>query len=297
MREGGKSNSRPVLVGLFAALSLTPLPTTVHAQSDDELAAFLETVRRENSRFAAVEVAVREGYRKLGPDFPGMGEHWIHPGRVIAGRLDPRAPPVLTYTEVAGQRQLVGFAYTSALGPNDQVPSGPFPRSAWHDHSAGVDEESLLLSGPASMHAAGDGYRLAMVHIWIPLENPDGVLSQNNWLLPVLRAGIRPAGPVSSEAGRGLSLGGVGLAFYEQVLRDGIGMEKEDLDRALERFTTARDRVVEIRGNVADRQLSDEQVRQLEVIWTDLWRDLEETPLPTKYPALGHLGPTDHRHD
>ena len=62
-----------------------------------------------------------------------------------------------------------------------------------------VTEESLLLNHPSSATASDPTFRLSMVHVWLPLANPDGLLVQNNWAIPYLRAGMEP--PESPEAG------------------------------------------------------------------------------------------------
>lgn len=275
--------------GVVVAAVLTALPGS--AQTPTHLDAFLSQVEDANRRFADVDVAIAEGYRKLGPDFPGMGEHWIHPGSVIAGRLDPQRPPVLTYTLVGEERSLVGFAFTRVLGPGETVPNGPFPAEAWHDHTGGVDEESLLLSGPASMHPNEDGFRLSMVHVWTPLRNPDGTLAQNNWALPFFRAGLGVPPNVSSEAARGLSLIGVGAAFYEQVLRDGVGLEGAALTTAIEVFVDGQRHVGEwIASRRGRAAVSTQDVVELEEVWASVWHELRERLPPHAYVRIAMLG-------
>lgn len=257
-----------------------------------ELAAFVRSVESGARRFESVDAAIAEGYRKLGPDFPGMGEHWIHPGLVIAGSLDPGRPPVIAYTEVQGGRRLVGFAYTRVLGPEEPPPAAPFPHHAWHDHTGGVDEESLLLSGPASMHAPGSGFRLAMVHVWTGVDNPDGVLAQNNWALPFLRAGLSAPDRNSSAAARALSLSTpTGVAFYEELLRDGVRLEGRDLAAATAAFEAA---AVASRAwrerRAAASKVTGGDVEALERIWADLWRALDRTLSPESLEAMVVLG-------
>ena len=47
-------------------------------------------------------VAVLDGYRRIGRDFPGMGEHRIRIGLIFDGRFDPSRPEVLNYVDVDG---------------------------------------------------------------------------------------------------------------------------------------------------------------------------------------------------
>lgn len=271
----------PVLAQPAPAVSTVPRGPSGHASSSEELDAFLAAVDREVRRFEQVDVAIAEGYRKLGPDFPGMGEHWIHPGLVIAGALDPARPPVIAYTSFGSERRLLGVAYTSVLGPGAEPPTAPFPPASWHDHTGGVDEESLLLAGPASMHRSEPGFRLAMVHVWTPVANPHGVLAQNNWALPFLRAGLAAPEDVSSQVSRALSLAGVGEAFYEQLLRDGIGLRDEDLRVATAAFASgaaaARAWLDRHRPASGDARVDPAAIPELEALWTGVWRALDDT--------------------
>ncbi len=257
---------------------------------------FLAEVKRTADDFRDVEAAIAAGFRKLGPDFPGMGEHWVHPGRVISGEVDPARPPVLGYTKVGGEYRLVGVAFTRVLGPDEDVPDGPLPRAAWHDHTEAVDAEALLLSGPPSMHGGGSGFRLAMVHVWYPLDNPGGVFDQNNWALPFLRAGLEEPDAVSSEAGRALSLATSGFDFYLELFRVGGGLDGPALrtaERVLDRARAdVRDRVGGAEpGHGATTPEPGASARALEEVWRDLWRVLRaELPAPD-YARIAALGP------
>lgn len=275
-----------------AALLLTLLsPWALSAQEPGALPSFLDDLDVAGRRFEDVSVAVAEGYRKLGPDFPGMGEHWVNPGLVIADELDPAHPPVIGYTFVEGRRRLVSFAYTRILGPGEVPAAGPFPARAWHDHTGGVDEESLLLSGPMSMRGEDNGFRLSMVHVWLGIENPDGVLAQNNWALPFVRAGVPAPAHPSSEAARALALStDEGMAFYEQLLREGVGLQGRELDVATGAFEEAARASEPHGGNGrAAAELGEEEVDALEGIWDELWTRLEERVSREAFSAMAPL--------
>jgi hypothetical protein len=288
----GRARALTTAVPVLLAVT-TPLarPATAQAPVDR---TFLDEVDRTAEQFAHVDAAVAAGYRKLGPDFPGMGEHWIHPSRVISGIIDPKRPPVLAYTRVGAERVLVGVAFTRVLGPDEQVPAGPFPPAAWHDHTGGVDEESLLLSGPASMHASGDGFRLAMVHVWRPLENPDEVFAQNNWRLPFARASLRVGSDrkIPSEAARGLSLAGVGAGFYDQLLRDGIGLDESSLETARQAFRAGGWKAESwLQKHRDDDPIEAAALAELQAIWVSVWTELEATLPGDSYARIAMLGP------
>jgi hypothetical protein len=288
----GPPGARPGLaLGLACLGTLLSLlvPAAARPQEPPTLAPFLEELEAAGRRFENVSVAVAEGYRRLGPDFPGMGEHWIHPGLVIAGELDPRRPPALGYTLVEGRRVLVSFAYTRVLGPGDELPAGPFPAGAWHDHTGGVDEESLLLSGPMTAHGGHEAFRLAMVHIWLGVDNPDGTLAQSNWTLPFVRLGLPGPERVTSQAARALSLSSAeGREFYDAMLRDGVRLQGPDLELASRAFDEAarqaalqRERII-----IGTGAASEEDLGALEGVWSDLWQRLDGMLAPSSLDAM-----------
>ena len=201
-----------------------PVPIAGGGPAPGLSAALLDSIRTATGRFATRETAIAAGYRRLGPDFPTMGEHWIHPGQIMTGRIDPTAPPVLSYAEIDGEPRLVGVAWALPLHPDSVPPALPFGRHAWHDHSGTVTEETLLIDHPSTSHERSSGYRIAMVHVWASVPNPDGILAQHNWALPFLRAGLSPPGESHPAAARGLSLAGDGWVYYRTLLhRAGVG--------------------------------------------------------------------------
>lgn len=238
--------------------------------------SFLTAARSAALRFPGPTDAIRAGYRKLGPDFPSMGEHWIHPGKVMAGSVDPNDPPVLSYATIDGQKTLVGMAFTAPLAADQAPPPHPFPKDVWHDHTNSVDEEAILLNHPSSLHGSADSYRIAMVHVWIPLENPDGVLAQHNWNLPFLRAGLDPWPDASDSARRGLSLAGAGRGYYQELVRRATALGNEDLARS--------DLVIAEYADVANRWIAAQKETGapigsdgLETIWLAFVTDLRDS--------------------
>lgn len=202
----------PLVLVFAAAAAARPAPAQVAGDTADFLDAAVEAARRYRDQ----RVAVAEGYRRVGPDFPAMGEHWVQPGRLVSGRFDPAAPAILSYVPVAGGRVLAGVAYALPLGPDEVVPA--FPREgAWHDHSESVNEESLLVA-PHLARAGTRGPRLAMLHVWTELPNPEGVFAQHNWTLPFARAGLRPEVTPPEAAARALSLLRGGEEYYRAVV-------------------------------------------------------------------------------
>jgi hypothetical protein len=179
---------------------------------------FLDAARHGTERFHDHRRAVAAGYRLLGPDFPGMGEHWLHPGLTIAGGLDPARPQVLTYAPMDGHRRLIGVAWAVPLRDGEPPPATPFG-AHWHDHTGTIDGEAVLLSHALSGQSPA-GSRIAMLHGWIWLENPAGVFADNNWSLPFARLGLVPShGPVPDAAGKALSLVTGGGEYFTRLFR------------------------------------------------------------------------------
>ena len=210
-------------------------------RSNAARAAFVAEAREAAAAFADPVEAMHAGYRRLGPDFPGMGVHWVHPALILSGALQASRPPLLAYTDIDGRPTLVSVAYALPLAPGEEPPDEPLGAAVWHDHAGAVDEEALLLTSMRSSHAEADGHRVAMVHVWT-MPNPEGDLAQNNWTLPYLRAGLPVPDSISLVAARGLSLLHQDGRFYRDVIRNAVPLSPEELrrvDAALERAVAA----------------------------------------------------------
>lgn len=250
---------------------------------------FLDELRATVNRFEDRSEAIRAGYRRLGPDFPGMGEHWVHPGRVMRGGVDPARPPILSYVVRNGRSTLVGLAFAVPLAPGEDPPAAPFGRDVWHDHTGSVDEEVLLLNHPSSMDGRGSGHRLSVVHAWTGVENPEGVLTQNNWALPFWRVGLRPPLPVSAEAARGVSLAFGGRKFYRALLHRAAELSPEEqgaVDRALAASASRSEEAVRRYRSDPSRSIVQSE---FELIWREFWTTVRRRVSPEDWAALSKL--------
>ncbi|MEJ2541335.1 MAG: hypothetical protein P8188_15435 [Gemmatimonadota bacterium] len=287
------------------------------AAAPESREAFLARARAAGARFRDRRVAIREGYRRLGPDFPGMGEHWVHPGRVVSGKVVAEEPPVLSYVAVGGEPVLTGVAWTVPLFPGERPPPNPLGDRVWHDHSGTLDEEALLLDsprthqhasaahqGPVGLPEGGSGEgrpRLSMVHAWLWAPNPDGLLAQNNWTLPYLKAGLRPPEAVDAGVARALSLGGSGAEYYQTLLVRAAGAgerDREIITRRVREASLRVDQVVDRRtGADPDRALDPPRLQQddqarLEAEWARLWAALEAELSREAWRQLGPAAET-----
>ena len=207
---------------------------------------FVARVRQSTLRYQDQGEALKDGYRRIGPDFPSMGEHWVNRAIIMQGGVDPLRPPILEYITSGGRAVLAGVAYASLVyGP--ALPSAiPAPPGAWHYHAGSVDEESFIAS-----HAAGGavdttpGPRIAVLHAWLWAENPAGLFATDNWALPWLRLGISPpaggAGADSVTLMAALAAGGE--HYFTTMLRLRGGLDAEATDRIAGIFSQYAERL------------------------------------------------------
>ena len=86
--------------GLIALAASSPPGSPKRPAAAEDL---MRTVREATAKYHDHDVAVADGYRRIGGDFPAMGEHWIQIGLLFGGRRDPARPEFLTYVTVAGR--------------------------------------------------------------------------------------------------------------------------------------------------------------------------------------------------
>ncbi|HKP49540.1 MAG TPA: hypothetical protein VJU17_05950 [Gemmatimonadales bacterium] len=175
--------------------------------------SFTTRVRASTARYQDQREALKDGYRRIGPDFPSMGEHWLNRAIVMRGEIDPLRPPILEYITVNGRPVLAGVAYAKLAYGEPPVSAIPAPPSAWHYHAGSVDEESFIASHAAGgAHDSSRGPRIAVLHAWLWAENPAGLFATDNWMLPWRRLEIAPPverpGPDSLTLMAALAAGG-----------------------------------------------------------------------------------------
>jgi hypothetical protein len=186
------------------------------------LADFIARARAGTERYRDPRVARAAGYRPIGPDFPGMGQHWLHSGLILRDTLDAGAPPVLEYAEIGGTITLVGVAYGKLVRAEPPPHVAGVPDDAWHFHGGTVEEESFLRShAGGGLEHADTGPRIAVLHAWIWLDNPDGLFATDNWALPYARLGYAMPSGAPADAARALALaaGESGRAYVEALFR------------------------------------------------------------------------------
>lgn len=256
---------------------------TIQAPGDTALAAFVARARAGTEALRNPEAARLAGYHPVGPDFPGMGRHWIHTSLILRPTPDAAQPPVLEYAEINGTATLVGVAYAVLVNSDTAPASLPVPASAWHFHQGTVDEESFLRShaGVTHMMPGRPGPRLAVVHAWIWLDNPDGLLATDNWALPYARLGLRVPANGSRDAARALALAaGDGGRLYLEALIHAVGQPSDSETAAVARV---------VRHHQAEARARALQTVALEQCWRALWSDVQVVVRPEVWERLQTL--------
>jgi hypothetical protein len=212
---------------------------------------FVARARAGTEQFRDRRVAIAAGYRRLGMDFPSMGEHWVNPGLVLSGDFDAARPAILSYVEIDGQPTLVGAVYAIPLVDGAKPPAVPGNAGMWHEHNGSVDDESLLPEHAAHQSGGqrGDsiatrGTRLAILHAWVGVPNPDGVFTAENWALPFARIGVPAPTSIPPAAARALSLAS-GAKEYFSALARSAGGDSVAIARALDEATHAAEQIAE----------------------------------------------------
>ncbi len=285
---------------LTSALGAATLTVNVEAQEHHvahstqsvsaEVTAFVTAARVGSERYRDRSIAIAAGFRRLGRDFPSMGEHWAHPGKVIAGRFDVADPPMLTYASIEGKPVLLGVVYAIPLDPGQHPPLLPGGVDAWHEHNGTVDEESFLpehSGGHSGMHV---GTRLAILHVWTLLPNPAGDFAAENWSLPFARLNLKPPASVPEPAARALSLLSGSEDFYSNLLESELRSERKTEWR--EALRAATQNSLEIVGTSGRSDtLSRHQLAALEKTW-GAFRGVLSRQSPALARRLGGSGST-----
>jgi hypothetical protein len=180
---------------------------------------------------------VADGYRRIGTDFPGMGEHWLHPAALLSGTIDPARPTLLAYATIGGRPVLlgVGFVITTRGDAPAAVPGWPH---AWHEHSGLLAHESGAAPAGHGDHAPG----AAVAGGATPracgccMRGRDsrtrrGRYAPRQLALPFARAGVPPPPGTDADVGRAVALTVGGDAYLRDVLSDGGLRERRECGR------------------------------------------------------------------
>ena len=283
-----------ILLGLLSVILILPqasAQTGDHTSSHPQQAAdqqVIDKILKATAVYKDIDKAIAAGYRLVGPDFPGMGEHWVNVRRVVQRDLDITNPAVLSYVRVGDSIELTGAAYTWPLQPGEEPPEFIQP-GLWHAHSGSIDEETLALNPKGANHGGGDQPRLAMIHAWVWAANPAGTFVQDNWALPFMRLGLPVPDAVPPQAGKALFLLTGGVDYYLGLIELAGSPKDNELRQIREVLEESAGKVKEHRGTIGDVGYLPEDITVLENIWMELWSRIRQKTSPRTWEAIQEL--------
>ena len=254
-------------------------------ENDNSEAAFIESARAATAKYQDRSVAIADGYRQIGSDFPAMGEHWINIGLLFDGKFEPAHPEVLTYVVVSGKPQLLGVAYVLPLLRGESAPDWPVSKDKWHDHFRTLEDETAL----PRHHTAGqdgDGPRLTMLHAWIWLPNPAGMFAPDNWAIPYVRLGIKPAQDAAGTAGKALALVSGGAEYFSASVHAAVPLTPAESKKVEAAFARSRVAVEALLRDPSMATPTPSELEHLSAVWTKLWKEIDSSAGPHSRPAL-----------
>jgi hypothetical protein len=269
---------------LLVAITLA-WPALVTPQDGHSVAAFIESARAGTSKYQDRSVAIADGYRQIGSDFPAMGEHWINIGLLFDGKLDPAHPEVLTYLVVSGKPRLLGVAYVLPLLRGESAPDWPASKEAWHDHFRTLEDETVQPQHHVAGQA-GDAPRLTMLHAWIWLANPAGMFAADNWALPYFRLGIEPAQDAPDTAARALSLVSGGAEYFSASVHAAAPLTSTEAKKVDAAFARSRVAVEALLRGPSIVTPTPSELESLSAIWTGLWKEIDSSVSPKTRASL-----------
>jgi hypothetical protein len=269
---------------LLVAISLACAPVAT-PQDDHSVAAFIESTRAATAKYQDRSIAIADGYRQIGSDFPANWEHWINIGLLFDGKFEAAHPEVLTYAVVSGKPQLLGVAYVLPLLQGESAPDWPAGKEAWHDHFRTVEDETIQPQHHTAGRA-GDAPRLAMLHAWIWLANPAGMFAADNWTLPYFRLGIQPAQDAPDTAARALSLVSGGAEYFSASVHAAVPLTSTERRKVDAAFVRSRATVEALVCGPSIAAPTPSGLQNLSAVWMGLWKEIDASVSPKSRASL-----------
>jgi hypothetical protein len=299
----------------FAGLPLcsactTPRPPASASQpaaAESDTARFVADAREGTRRYRSQQAAIDDGFMRVGAEFPAMGEHWVSPARVMEDSVVAGRPSILIYVNGAGGARLSGVAYTKLIGGTGRPPAFPLA-GAWHEHSGGVDEESLPIHHSApnratnrhavrlarsgdTAGAAADAPRLFVLHAWVWTPNPAGVFVTDNWTLPFARLGVAAPAVRARSAACALALADDRDGYHHRTLDAALALTAAEESLAARVLARHRGRAEDAaRLARSGGRLTAPAAARLAAECDSLWSGLEAA-LPRRAADLRRLRP------
>lgn len=239
-----------------------------HAVNSANVESLLAQVRIATEPYVDRNVAIAAGYRRVGPDIPSMGEHWLNPKLIVEGKFDVSRPQLLTYLKIDGRPVLTGVVYGIPLRQGESPPDAFGPEASWHEHNGSIDEEGLLPEHH-NTPSAKVGTRVAFLHAWIRVPGSEPVFSAENWAIPFLRLGIPVPDQFPNGAARALSL----IADGKKYFADLLGPAAQQSASSLDETSSAAESILD-RAKADGRSLDPGDLARLDAAWQRLLTDV-----------------------
>ena len=95
-------------------------------QASRQCRDLLQSAREATAHYRDRNVAIAAGYRRVGRDFPSMGEHWLNRKLIVEGKLDVTPAADTHLVKVAGRPVLTGVVYAIPLEQGEsKIKSSP----------------------------------------------------------------------------------------------------------------------------------------------------------------------------
>ncbi len=242
----------------------------------------METTRL-TMRYSDRREAMSDGYRRIGTDFPGMGEHWLHSSALMAGHVDASRPTLLSYANLSGRATLIGVGFVMTTRGDSAASNVPGWPDHWHEHSGLLGDESGAAVGtPHGGERKANATRVWVLHVWTALANPAGPYASDNWTLPFARVGVAAPTSVDSEIGRAFSLAVGGRRYLEAVLMDSRLLHDRNAVGVRAALDAASIAAEQIRTRVQETGVvSNADARELRDVWRMLADQLRVLCGPT----------------
>jgi hypothetical protein len=121
------------------------------------------------------------------------------------------------------------------------------------------------------MSGGGNAARLAVMHVWIGLDNPAGPFTTENARLPFARAGLELPADAPADAVRAVALGYGAEAFYRSALGRHWSGDPAARDRAMAKLALVGTRVRALVDACRGRPV---EVGTLARWWNELWTEI-----------------------
>jgi hypothetical protein len=147
-----------------AALSAAPHHGTYRQPHGSPPVEELQRARRATARYHDIRNAVADGYVDINVVIPNMGRHFLKDS-LLDVKFEVERPELLVYSpHEHGRMELVAVEYAVPLELSAAAPEG--------------------FSGAADEWFADRRFGLWTLHAWTWKDNPDGVFSPTNTLVP-----------------------------------------------------------------------------------------------------------------